>query len=66
MPNQTPMQPTPAGKGRGRPAGMPEQNSAGEGKTPESSLAARVSPGAAVDLQLAELRSRLEGLSGAL
>ena len=40
--------------------------SAGEGKTPESSLAARVSPGAAVDLQLAELRSRLEGLSGAL
>ncbi|MGH8063290.1 MAG: argininosuccinate lyase [Pseudoxanthomonas sp.] len=33
-------------------------NQAGEGRTPESSLAARVSPGAAADLRLDELRER--------
>ena len=33
-------------------------NQAGEGRTPESSLAARVSPGAAADLRLDELRAR--------
>ena len=33
-------------------------NEAGEGRTPESSLAARVSPGAAADLRLDELRER--------
>lgn len=32
---------------------------AGQGRTPESSLAARVSPGAAADLRLDELRKRL-------
>ena len=37
---------------------------AGEGRTPESSLAARVSPGAAADLRLDELRARLAALSG--
>ena len=36
--------------------------SAGQGRTPESSLAARVSPGAAGDLRLGELRERLEAL----
>ncbi|WP_368565047.1 argininosuccinate lyase [Pseudoxanthomonas sp. UTMC 1351] len=36
--------------------------SAGEGRTPESSLAARVSPGAAADLRLDELRARLADL----
>jgi len=36
---------------------------AGEGRTPESSLAARVSPGAAADLRLDELRARLAALS---
>jgi len=36
--------------------------SAGEGRTPESSLAARVSPGAAADLQLDQLRARLRDL----
>ncbi len=39
--------------------------SAGEGRTPDSSLAARVSPGAAADLRLDELRARLDALSGA-
>ena len=34
-------------------------NEAGEGRTPESSLAARVSPGAAADLRLDALRARL-------
>ncbi len=37
--------------------------SAGEGRTPESSLAARVSPGASADLHLPELRERLHALS---
>ena len=37
-------------------------NQAGEGRTPESSLAARVSPGAAADLRLDELRARWGGL----
>ena len=36
---------------------------AGEGRTPESSLAARTSPGAAADLRLDELRARLAVLS---
>jgi argininosuccinate lyase len=36
--------------------------SAGQGRTPEQSLAARVSPGAHADLRLAELRARLEAL----
>ncbi|MGH8123976.1 MAG: argininosuccinate lyase [Rudaea sp.] len=36
---------------------------AGQGRTPEQSLAARVSPGAAADLRLDELRARLDGLS---
>ncbi|KAF1707995.1 argininosuccinate lyase [Pseudoxanthomonas sacheonensis] len=36
---------------------------AGSGRTPESSLAARVSPGAAADLRLHELRNRWESLS---
>ncbi|WP_454831404.1 argininosuccinate lyase [Pseudoxanthomonas wuyuanensis] len=36
--------------------------SAGEGRTPESSLAARVSPGSAADLRLDELRARLSAL----
>jgi argininosuccinate lyase len=36
---------------------------AGTGRTPEASLAARVSPGAAADLRLGELRSRWESLS---
>ena len=36
---------------------------AGEGRTPESSLAARTSPGAAADLRLDELRSRWESLA---
>ena len=35
---------------------------AGAGRTPESSLAARVSPGAAADLRLDELRARWEAL----
>lgn len=36
---------------------------AGSGRTPESSLAARVSPGAAADLRLDELRERWDSLS---
>lgn len=36
--------------------------SAGQGRTPESSLAARVSPGAAADLRLDELQARWEAL----
>ena len=36
---------------------------AGQGRTPEQSLAARVSPGAAADLRLDELRARLDRLS---
>jgi len=36
--------------------------SAGQGRTPKSSLAARISPGAAGDLRLGELRERLEAL----
>ncbi len=38
--------------------------SAGQGRTPEDSLAARVSPGAHADLRLDELRARLTALSG--
>jgi argininosuccinate lyase len=38
--------------------------SAGQGRTPESSLAARVSPGAGHDLRLDELRARLDQLGG--
>lgn len=37
-------------------------SSVGEGRTPEQSLAMRVSPGAATDLRLNELRARLEAL----
>ncbi|HST29053.1 MAG TPA: argininosuccinate lyase [Rudaea sp.] len=37
--------------------------SAGEGRTPDSSLAARTSPGAHADLRLGELRARLYALS---
>jgi argininosuccinate lyase len=37
--------------------------SAGQGRTPEGSLAARVSPGAAADLRLAELQSRWDALA---
>jgi len=37
---------------------------AGAGRTPESSLAARVSPGAAADLRLDELRERWHALGG--
>ena len=37
-------------------------NEAGEGRTPESSLAARVSPGAAADLRLDVLRERWDAL----
>lgn len=37
-------------------------NEAGEGRTPESSLAARVSPGAAADLRLEVLRDRWNAL----
>jgi argininosuccinate lyase len=36
--------------------------SSGEGRTPEDSLAARVSPGAAADLMLVSLRARLDAL----
>ncbi|MFT3898488.1 MAG: argininosuccinate lyase [Thermomonas sp.] len=39
-------------------------DSAGQGRTPEGSLAARVSPGAAADLRLAELRRRFADLAG--
>jgi argininosuccinate lyase len=38
--------------------------SAGAGRTPEDSLAARVSPGAHGDLQLETLRCRLDELDG--
>ncbi len=38
-------------------------DTAGQGRTPEQSLAARVSPGAAADLRLDELRARLHRLS---
>ena len=38
---------------------------AGEGRTPESSLAARVSPGSPADLRLDELRARLSALTAA-
>ena len=37
---------------------------AGQGRTPEASLAARTSPGGAADLRLDELRARLAALSG--
>ena len=39
-------------------------DAAGQGRTPEASLAARVSPGGAADLRLDELRARLAALSG--
>ncbi|HEX7324834.1 MAG TPA: argininosuccinate lyase [Rhodanobacteraceae bacterium] len=38
-------------------------DSAGEGRTPEQSLAARTSPGAHADLRLDALRARLDGLA---
>jgi argininosuccinate lyase len=38
-------------------------SSAGQGRTPEASLAARVSPGAHADLRLDELHKRLADLS---
>ena len=38
-------------------------DSAGQGRTPEGSLAARVSPGSAADLRLDELRARWQALS---
>ena len=38
--------------------------SAADGRTPEASLAARVSPGAAADLRLDLLRERLRGIAG--
>lgn len=38
--------------------------SAGQGRTPEGSLAARVSPGAAADLRLAQLQARWDALAG--
>lgn len=37
-------------------------DSAGQGRTPEASLAARTSPGAAADLRLSELQARLQAL----
>ncbi|WP_254458326.1 argininosuccinate lyase [Xanthomonas sacchari] len=39
-------------------------DSAGQGRTPEGSLAARVSPGAAADLRLDELQARWHALGG--
>lgn len=39
-------------------------DTAGQGRTPEASLAARVSPGAAADLKLEALVARWEGLEG--
>ncbi|WP_045767625.1 argininosuccinate lyase [Xanthomonas albilineans] len=39
-------------------------DSAGQGRTPEGSLAARVSPGAAADLRLAQLHARWHALGG--
>ncbi|MCI2243932.1 argininosuccinate lyase [Xanthomonas sp. PPL568] len=39
-------------------------DSAGQGRTPEGSLAARVSPGAAADLRLDALRARWQALGG--
>lgn len=39
-------------------------DTAGQGRTPEASLAARVSPGAAADLKLEVLLARWEGLEG--
>ena len=39
-------------------------DSAGQGRTPEGSLQARVSPGAAADLRLDELRNRLQAIAG--
>ena len=38
-------------------------DSAGQGRTPEGSLAARTSPGAAADLRLDVLRARWEALA---
>jgi len=40
-------------------------NSAGQGRTPDSSLAARLSPGAAADLRLDELQARWETANAA-
>jgi argininosuccinate lyase len=39
-------------------------DTAGQGRTPEGSLDARVSPGAAADLRLDTLRRRLVALEG--
>ncbi|MBS0557300.1 MAG: argininosuccinate lyase [Proteobacteria bacterium] len=44
-------------------AAAEEAAAAGQGRTPEQSLAARVSPGAHADLRLDELRQRLDALS---
>ena len=40
-------------------AAAEQADAVGQGRTPESSLAARTSPGAAVDLRLDDLRERL-------
>ena len=40
-------------------------SAAGQGRTPEQSLAARTSPGAHADLRLNDLRARLDALDGA-
>ena len=40
------------------------KDTAGQGRTPEGSLAARVSPGAAADLRLSELNTRWQALAG--
>jgi len=44
-------------------AGAAGADSAGQGRTPEGSLAARVSPGSAADLRLDELRTRWQALA---
>ncbi|WP_434211956.1 argininosuccinate lyase [[Pseudomonas] boreopolis] len=44
-------------------AAAASSDTAGQGRTPEGSLAARVSPGAAADLQLDALRARWDALS---
>lgn len=46
-------------------AAAADAGSAGQGRTPESSLAARTSPGASADLRLELLRARLEQLNTA-
>ena len=46
----------------GQAATWTAADSAGQGRTPEGSLAARVSPGAAADLRLDELLARWDAL----